>query len=110
MSDSKHSASHPMQGPCRVDKCGSQRDGDDFLCGYHRAMQKGDLGDWREGLFAEFRRNHEGDMWGTLIEASRTLRAADDRREFLKQLSRLLPTLSDLPYDPMQYEVAPARR
>ena len=104
---------HPMHGNCRVSDCGAMIDGDDHVCGYHRALSGNDIAAWREsqrdrcyGLFADFRSRHKGDMWGTLIDASYSVRSVDDKRELLATLKRQMPKFTDLPYDPQQREVA----
>lgn len=106
-------ALHPMHGSCRVAECGARLDGDDRLCGYHRALQGGDLEawkasqrNWREDFFREFRERHQGDIWGSLCNASLDLRTNEDRRELLQHLKRLLPNFTKLPYDPRQREAA----
>lgn len=100
-------------GPCKISPCGVQFDGNDGLCGYHRALQRDSLvawresqHDWRDGVFAQFRREHEGDIWGSLIESSRSIQSTGEKRELISQLKRMMPNFCVLPYDPREREAA----
>lgn len=92
--DQPHTNLHPYQRMCRVGQCSSRVDGDDFLCGYHRALRNGpaELERYREsGLdrmqirFDDFAERHQDDAWGAAIRIANDIdRASDeDKRELL---------------------------
>lgn len=100
------------QGPCEVRDCANRLDGDDNLCGYHRALRKNDLEayrasgeDWRAKLFAKFDTKHADDTWGALVRASYELRNTEDKRELLSYLMKQAVT-KPLPYNPHERDAA----
>jgi hypothetical protein len=89
--------------------CPSTADGDDGLCGRHRALQNNDIEawrasqlDWRGDLFADFSARHKEDSWGAFIAASYQVEHKEDRGEFnrlLREMLRKAPG-KKLPYNP----------
>lgn len=103
----------PVSNLCRVASCSEHFDGDDRLCGYHRALQHGPAElerfrasgeDWRRAAFAEFDAHHQDDEWGVAVRLSHNLKKGEARRELLQFLKRKLQAGSGLPlpYDPRQ--------
>lgn len=100
------------QGPCHMRDCGNRIDGDDDICGYHRALKAGDMEayrasgeDWRAKLFAQFNTRHADDTWGALVRASHELRNVEDKRELLAFLMKQA-VMKPLPYNPQQRDAA----
>lgn len=100
------------QHNCGVSDCGTMQDGDDGLCGYHRALKKNDFEayrasgeDWRAKLFAQFDTRHADDTWGALVRASYELRNVEDKRELLSYLMKQA-VMKPLPYNPSEREAA----
>ncbi len=101
-----------FQSPCQLSDCTTTQDGDDGLCGYHRALKKGEFekwrasgSDWRAELFAKFELRHQHDTWGALVRASHALETIEDKRDFLGMLMKMAVT-KPLPYNPAQREAA----
>lgn len=100
------------QGPCHVRECNERSDGDDGVCGYHRALKKNDVEawrdsgrDWRANLFAKFDAKHAHDTWGALVRASHEVRTTEEKRELLEFLMKQAITKA-LPYNPNEREAA----
>lgn len=96
------------QGPCHVRDCTSRMDGDDGLCGYHRALRNGSLDayrasgeDWRAKLYAQFDVRHANDTWGALVRASYEVSTTEEKRELLGFLMKMAVT-KPLPYNPQE--------
>lgn len=94
---------------CRVDDCSRRLDGDDKLCGYHRALREGRLDawmasqrDWRIDVFADFSARHRDDSWGALVQVAHEVATNDERRELLNVLKDAVKrgVGAKLPYDP----------
>lgn len=97
---------HPHHARCRVERCSSLVDGEDRLCGQHRALAKGpeeyqrwrDSGvDWRREIAIAWRAKHTNDAWASALRVSAEIAkgraSVDDKRELLDFLRREIPKI-----------------